>query len=112
MKIRVVGLGITANSLEMIIPLSCSLSQCAKPSSEVLFQLVGSESVLLGLASEQYFGLDPVGTRIWVLLGEDSSLKAVFERLLSEYEVAPDRLETDLLTLVGRLSKAGLVLIE
>ena len=39
-------------------------------SEDVLFQEVGGETVLLDLASEQYFGLDAVGTRIWQLLGE------------------------------------------
>lgn len=92
--------------------MSPSLSQRAKPSREVLFQEVGSESVLLGLASEQYFGLDPVGTRIWILLGKNPSLSAVFERLIEEYEVAPDRLESDLLALVERLAESGLVVVE
>ena len=38
---------------------------------DVLFQDVSGETVLLDMASEQYFGLDEVGTRIWALLNED-----------------------------------------
>lgn len=85
------------------------MDQRATPSSEALFQEVGGEAVLLDLASERYFGLDPVGTRIWTLLGEDSRLQSVHERLCAEYDAEPDRIAADLLALVGKLAEAGLV---
>jgi hypothetical protein len=91
--------------------MNVTLSSRAKPSDDVLFQEVGGEAVLLNLANERYFGLDPVGTRIWVLLGEDGDLQQVFDTLCAEYEVEPSRLETDLLTLVGELADAGLVTV-
>ena len=40
-----------------------TLEDQVQRSSEVLVQEVGGEAVLLDLASERYFGLDPVGTR-------------------------------------------------
>jgi len=92
--------------------MNLTLSQQAKPSDDVLFQEVGGEAVLLNLASEQYFGLDPVGTRIWQLLGEDARLQHAFETMQAEYEVEPALLESDLLTLVGKLAEAGLVKVE
>ena len=36
-----------------------------KPSPQILFQKLGNEAVILHLQSEEYFGLDEVGTRIW-----------------------------------------------
>ena len=78
-------------------------------SSDALVQQVGSETVLLDLASEQYFGLDPVGTRIWALLGEMGEVSAVFERLCDEYDADPACIQIDLLALLGQLSDAGLV---
>jgi hypothetical protein len=75
----------------------------------VLFQDVAGEAVLLDLASERYFGLDPVGTRIWHLLGNDDSLQSAFDALSAEFEVEPDRLQADLLSLVAELAEAGLV---
>jgi hypothetical protein len=81
-------------------------------SSDVLFQEVGGEAVLLDLASETYFGLDDVGTRIWQLLHEHGLLSAVHERMLAEYDVEPARLEEDLLHHIERLAEAGLVTVE
>jgi hypothetical protein len=89
--------------------MNVTLAQQVKPSADVLVQEVGGEAVLLDLTSERYFGLDPVGTRIWTLLGQEPQLQLVFEALCTEYEVEPSRLQTDLLALVGQLAEAGLV---
>ena len=86
-----------------------TLSHRATPSEDVMFQDVGGEAVLLNLASERYFGLDPVGTCIWNLLVQDPRLQPAYERLCAEFEVEPARLESDLLDLVGQLAEAGLV---
>lgn len=89
-----------------------TLSQRARQSEDVLFQEVGGEAVLLDLASESYFGLDPVGTRFWSLLEGSTSLASVHQAMLAEYDVEPGQLESDLLALVSRLAEAGLVTLE
>ena len=86
-----------------------TLAQRATRSEDALFQEVAGEAVLLDLASEKYFGLDPVGTRIWNLLGEHDLLQAVHERLCAEYDADPERIAYDLLTLTAQLAEAGLV---
>jgi hypothetical protein len=78
-------------------------------SEDVLFQEVGGETVLLDLHSEQYFGLDAVGTRIWQLLGEGAGAEAVVEVLLAEYEVERETLAADVAELLDRLAEAGLI---
>ena len=80
-------------------------------SNDVLVQEVGGEAVLLDLASEKYFGLDPVGTRIWALLADHDSLRSVADVLCAEYDAEPARIRDDLLTLVGKLADAGLVTV-
>ena len=92
--------------------MNLTLSHQAKPSDDVLFQEVGGEAVLLKLASENYFGLDAVGTRIWILLNEDPGLKRAFDILSDEYEVETEVLERDLLALVERMADAGLVVVR
>ena len=86
-----------------------TLEDQVQRSSEVLVQEVGGEAVLLDLASERYFGLDPVGTRIWQLLADAPSLAQVHTTLCGEFDAAPERIGEDLLALVGQLSEAGLV---
>lgn len=81
----------------------------ARPSAQVRLQQTGNESVLLDLASEQYFGLDAVGTRAWQLLEANPSAQAVFDALAGEYDVDPGQLEADLLALLRQLADAGLI---
>jgi len=78
-------------------------------SSDVLAQEVDGETVLLDLASESFFGLDPVSTRVWQLLNEGASRENLIDTLLEEYEVEREVLEKDVSELLNRLVDAGLI---
>src|SRR5437879_8336755 len=86
-----------------------SLDQKVVVPEDVLVQELEGESVLLNLKSERYFGLDDVGTRMWAVLSKAESIQSAYDTLLAEYEVEPDRLRTDLLTLIDKLVEHGLV---
>lgn len=88
------------------------LAQRVVRSDQVMFQELDGEAVLLDLASEQYFGLDRVGTRIWHLLDEHDTLESVHAALCREYDAPPERIADDLRALVDRLAEAGLVTLE
>jgi hypothetical protein len=81
-------------------------------SKEVLAQELAGETVLLDLASESFFGLDEVSTRVWQLLQEGQGRAEVIETLLEEYEVEREVLEKDIDDLLGRLSDAGLITLD
>jgi len=78
-------------------------------SKDVLAQELAGETVLLDLASENYFGLDAVGTRVWQLLKEGKDGALLIDTLLEEYEVERGVLEKDVAELLDRLSEAGLI---
>ena len=80
-------------------------------SKDVLAQELHDETVLLDLDSENYFGLDSVGTRIWQLLNEGQDKSDMVDTLLGEYEVEREVLEKDISELLGRLNEAGLIKI-
>lgn len=81
-------------------------------SDDVLSQEVSGETVLLDMKSEQYFGLDEVGTRIWQLLREGNSRERVLEVMQNEYEASRRQLAADLDDLLKRLLEAGLITVE
>ena len=80
-------------------------------STDVLAQELAGETVLLDLASESYFGLDTVGTRIWQLLEQGRGQEEIVDTLLGEYDVERGVLERDVEELLGRLSDSGLITI-
>lgn len=57
---------------------------------------VGEETVLLHLESGTYYGLSPVGTRIWELLNDGVASSAICAAITEEYDVGPDTVENDL----------------
>ena len=91
--------------------INVSLRHRVLPSNDVLAQPVGGESILLDLASEQYFGLDAVGTRIWELLASSGSVDQVYATLCDEFAESPSRIESDLLVLLQKMADAGLLTI-
>lgn len=78
-------------------------------SPDVLAQELDGETVLLDLKSDKYFGLDPVGTRVWQLLGEGENSEAIVDRMVDEFDVEIGQLRQDLEALLGELSGAGLI---
>ena len=75
----------------------------------VVFRDVEGETVILDMNNGTYFGLDPVGTRMWQLLIEHARLDAVVTALLAEFEVDPGTLRADLLDLVTALESKQLL---
>ena len=78
-------------------------------SSEVVFQEVAGECVLLDLRTEEYFGLDEVGTMIWQSLADGQSVDIIIPRLLETYEVDEATLRGDVDSLLNELQSSGLI---
>jgi hypothetical protein len=87
---------ITLRSVVVIVPnqFSCDLA---------------GEAAILSLSSSAYYGLNPVGARIWDLIREPQTVQSVLDRLLAEYNVEPDRCEGDLIAILQELAGEGLI---
>jgi len=77
--------------------------------AQVMARQVGDETVILDLGSGTYFGLDPVGARIWQLIGEGKTLAEICDTMLDEYEVTRDDLERDVVELADKLLEQKLI---
>lgn len=76
----------------------------------VLFRNLEGEAVLLNVETGHYYGLDGVGTRMWQSLSQSGSVEQTYTALLQEYNVTPERLQTDLLVFVDKLCDKSLLL--
>jgi hypothetical protein len=79
---------------------------------EVVWTKLGEEVAILNSQTGTYFGLDPVGARIWCLMAEGMSIDKVVSTLLSEYGVEEERLRNDLDELIEQLVARALVKIS
>ena len=69
--------------------------------TQVIARTIGGETVILDLESGTYFGLDPVGARIWQLLEGGKSLAQACDVMV----------EGDALTLAGQLVASKLITV-
>ena len=67
------------------------------------------EAVILNCANGVYYGLNDVGNTVWAFVQEPRKVAEIAAKVASEYEVAPDVCERDVIELLGQLTEAGLI---
>jgi hypothetical protein len=70
---------------------------------------LSGEVVILNLKDGVYYGLNPVGSRIWTLLEEPRSVGELRTVLLDEYDIEPDVCWQQLSSLLNDLAIHGLL---
>ena len=69
----------------------------------VVFHELDGEAVLVHLERGTCFTLDPIGTRIWQLIGAGTVIAEITEALRLEFDVAVDVLEAEVRALAAEL---------
>lgn len=92
--------------------MTVSLASRVSISEDAVFRELDGEAVIVHLDSGMYYGLDPVGTRLWQLIDAHRELKPVFDAALAEFDVEPEVLQRDLLQLVSELASRQLVVVQ
>ena len=83
-----------------------------RPADGVFVREVDGELVLLNPDSGRYYGLDRVGLAMWEELSSGEPAATAHTRLLTRFDVEPDRLAGDLERLIGELEAEGLVHVD
>jgi Coenzyme PQQ synthesis protein D (PqqD) len=76
---------------------------------DVLSAPVDQELIMLDPATSRYHRLDPIGLRVWELLGQAASVDEICQALEPEFEVSAERCRADVITFLDKLHRAGLV---
>jgi coenzyme PQQ synthesis protein D (PqqD) len=71
---------------------------------------VEGEAVILNVETGIYYGLNPVGAWVWESIQSPTTVAALLDGLVAEFDVEEDRGESDLMALLDDL--AGVSLIE
>jgi hypothetical protein len=86
-------------------------SRISVTQDQVSCDLAG-EAAILNLKNSVYYGLDPVGARVWNLIQEPKTLAEIRDTLLGIYDVDSLKLESDLRALLTELAEQGLIDIQ
>jgi len=75
----------------------------------VLFRESEGDGGVVDLERGTCFTLDPIGARVWRLIGEHSDLRRVLGALLAEFDVGVGQAEEELLRLIAEMEAHGLL---
>jgi hypothetical protein len=73
---------------------------------------LGGEAAILNVKSGVYYGLDPVGARIWTLVQQPRPIHEIRDILLKEFDVEAENCSRDLFALLERLQAEGLIEVQ
>jgi hypothetical protein len=93
----------------MVAGMSFSESSLVAVSRDQVSCDLAGEAAILSLKNGTYYGLDPVGARIWSLMQQPVRFGALRDQIVSEFDVEPERCESDLAALLHRLKSEGLI---
>lgn len=86
-----------------------SLESIVTAATEQVSCPLGEEAAILNLKNTVYYGLDPVGSRVWSLLQRARSVSQLRDALVEEYDVEAEQCERDLLELLEKMRAEGLI---
>lgn len=78
-------------------------------SDQAIANAVADETVILHLGNGTYYGLDPIGARLWQALEAGEVPATICPSLLDTYDVLPAQLEDDLRALLADLAANQLI---
>jgi hypothetical protein len=79
------------------------LSSQITRNNELLCAVAGEELVMMCTEEGNYYGLDPVGRRIWDIIGEPRTVSDICAELLMDYHVPAATCEAEVLAFVKEL---------
>lgn len=90
--------------------LTINLNDDWRISDQAIANMVGDETVILHLGNGTYYGLDPIGARLWEALKAGRTVASVVDEVLASYDVERSQVEQDLLALIESLAANDLLL--
>ena len=94
---------------QLVISLKISEDSLIVADSNQVSTQVDGEAIILNLNDGQYYGLNPVGARIWSLIQSPVSFQQVLSALQSEYDVEAEPCRRETLSLLENLISLNLI---
>ncbi|CAO1652493.1 PqqD family peptide modification chaperone [Parasphingorhabdus sp. NYA22] len=78
-------------------------------SEQILSSDIGDEMVMMDINLGKYFSLKGPSGRVWELIGNGTTVQAIFDVLLEEYDVEAEQCQQELLALLKDLHDAEMI---
>lgn len=88
------------------------LSTIVKQSPDQVNTDLDGDTIIMNIQNGCYFSLDDISTEIWELIANPIEIYRVCEMLVSEYDVAREQCEKEVLSFLDALNQEGLLSID
>jgi hypothetical protein len=78
---------------------------------EVAAKVIDGEAIIINLANGVYYSMDKVGGLIWDMVQSGHNLEEIIQGVTERYDVAREKVESDVLELVEEMQRENLVAI-
>jgi hypothetical protein len=76
---------------------------------EIVSSGIDNDTVMMSIEMGEYYGTNPVGSRIWELLEQSRTPAGICDILMEEYNVPAEECRRDVLEFIGQLFEKKLV---
>jgi hypothetical protein len=76
---------------------------------DILQSKVDNDYVLMSLKKNGYYGLNSVAGRVWELIEEPVTFKAITDKLIQEYDIDHKTCKEEIIKLLKTLKNSGLL---
>ena len=87
------------------LPLHATLKQ----NSDIFFNEIDNEVVMLNVEKGKYYGMNPVATDIWKRLETAMTIKSLLDVLANSYDISLEQCENDVMPFIKQLIDNGLI---
>lgn len=92
--------------------MSIEFSSVVRQSEDQVSAEVDGEVVMMSVERGNYYGLDEVGSHVWDLIEKPTTVAAVCDAVMAEFDVERATCEGDVLKFLEELTEQGLIQIE
>ena len=79
---------------------------------DIITSDIDNEKVMMSVDKGEYFGLDPIGSRVWEMIEKPIKVSALIDALLLKYDADRAICEGDVLAFLEELHASGLLLVD
>jgi|GEM_PF-178386 hypothetical protein len=72
---------------------------------------IDGDTVMMSIDNGEYYGLNPIGTKIWEIIETPVAVSQLISRLLGEFDVSPEECQADTMEFLNQLYAKNLLYI-
>lgn len=95
-----------------ILPMGkITLSTLVQRNQSLVSTRIDEDTVMMSIDNGEYYGLNPIGTRVWELIENPVVVSQIISRLQDEFDVSPEVCEADTMEFLNQLYAKNLLYI-